>query len=319
MAGCRKQPVVDQALGGFARLDPFVHLLVEKMTCAGDARHEIACVQGDEVRELEGGHAHTALDRCLDGCVSLRQSDWLCSSRDQSELIDCAFRLLWILDIDQAYTAFDILHFESFRILGGDVARCVSTCSVCPFRRDVARYVSTEGTNGTGRDAACYVSTKYAEGFKVKDIEGGVRLVDIQNPQEPKSTVYQFALIPRGTKPVGLPEGYTPIETPIQSCMCMTSLQLSNFIALDACDFVTGITSTRHLFNEQMNERIKTGKTAKSLINDRLLSAARQLLVDETLSITQISQHLGFEYPQHFVRFFKAQTGKTPSEYRKTA
>ena len=52
---------------------------------------------------------------------------------------------------------------------------------------------------------------------------------------------------------------------------------------------------------------------------DRLLSAARQLLVDETLSVTQISQHLGFEYPQHFVRFFKAQTGKTPSEYRKTA
>ena len=107
------------------------------------------------------------------------------------------------------------------------------------------------------------VSTKYAEGFKVKNTEGGVRLVDIQNPQEPKSTVYQFALIPRGTKPVGLPEGYTPIETPIQSCMCMTSLQLSNFIALDACDFVTGITSTRHLFNEQMNERIKSGKTAK--------------------------------------------------------
>ena len=63
----------------------------------------------------------------------------------------------------------------------------------------------------------------------------------------------------------------------------------------------------------------ETGRTTKSLISDRLLSAARQLLVDETLSITQISQHLGFEYPQHFVRFFKAQTGKNPSEYRKTA
>ncbi|WP_308279337.1 helix-turn-helix domain-containing protein, partial [Prevotella sp.] len=46
---------------------------------------------------------------------------------------------------------------------------------------------------------------------------------------------------------------------------------------------------------------------------------ARQLLVDETLTITQVSQRLGFEYSQHFVRFFKAQTGKTPSEYRKTA
>ncbi|MGM9755867.1 MAG: hypothetical protein ACI3ZW_09175, partial [Parabacteroides sp.] len=79
---------------------------------------------------------------------------------------------------------------------------------------DVARYVSTETTNGTnesGRDVARYVATKYAEGFKVKNAEGGIRLVDIQNPQEPKSMVYQFALIPRGTKPVGLPEGYTPI------------------------------------------------------------------------------------------------------------
>ena len=33
----------------------------------------------------------------------------------------------------------------------------------------------------------------------------------------------------------------------------------------------------------------------------------------------EVSQRLGFEYPQHFIRFFKAQTGKTPSEYRKTA
>ena len=65
--------------------------------------------------------------------------------------------------------------------------------------------------------------------------------------------------------------------------------------------------------------KTETGQTAKGFINDRLVSVSRQLLVDENLSITQISQHLGFEYPQHFVRFFKARTGKTPSEYRKTA
>lgn len=65
--------------------------------------------------------------------------------------------------------------------------------------------------------------------------------------------------------------------------------------------------------------KTETGRTAKSMINDRLFSFSRQLLADETLSITQVSQRLGFEYPQHFVRFFKAQTGKTPSEYRKTA
>mgnify|MGYP000562091476 CR=1 FL=1 len=43
----------------------------------------------------------------------------------------------------------------------------------------------------------------------------------------------------------------------------MTSLQLSNFIKLEACDKVVGITSTRHLFNKEMNERLKSGKTAK--------------------------------------------------------
>ena len=65
--------------------------------------------------------------------------------------------------------------------------------------------------------------------------------------------------------------------------------------------------------------KTETGKNAKDFINARLLRAAQQLLSDDLLSITQISQRLGFEYPQHFVRFFKAQTGKTPTEYRKMA
>ena len=65
--------------------------------------------------------------------------------------------------------------------------------------------------------------------------------------------------------------------------------------------------------------KTETGRTAKDFINDRLLRAATQLLSDETLSIRMVSQRLGFEYPQHFVRFFKARMGKTPSEYRQTA
>ena len=38
---------------------------------------------------------------------------------------------------------------------------------------------------------------------------------------------------------------------------------MSNFIRLGACDRVAGITSTRHLFNKEMNERLKAGKTVK--------------------------------------------------------
>ena len=62
--------------------------------------------------------------------------------------------------------------------------------------------------------------------------------------------------------------------------------------------------------------RVETGRTAKDIIADHVLAYAKQLLNDEALTITMISSRLGFEYPQHFVRFFKSHTGKTPSAYR---
>lgn len=62
--------------------------------------------------------------------------------------------------------------------------------------------------------------------------------------------------------------------------------------------------------------KTETGRTAKDLINDRLLARAKELLQSDTLSVALVSQQLGFEYPQHFVRFFKAQTGKTPTQWR---
>ena len=62
----------------------------------------------------------------------------------------------------------------------------------------------------------------------------------------------------------------------------------------------------------------------KTMINDRILAKAKELLSissprggrEGVLSVTQVSQRLGFEYPQHFVRFFKALTGKTPTQWR---
>lgn len=65
-------------------------------------------------------------------------------------------------------------------------------------------------------------------------------------------------------------------------------------------------------------ELVKTssGITAKDMIAERLVTAARELLNDLSLSVTQVGDLLGFEYPQHFVRFFKRRTGRTPKEYR---
>lgn len=63
--------------------------------------------------------------------------------------------------------------------------------------------------------------------------------------------------------------------------------------------------------------KTETGRTAKDFINDRLLAAAKEYLNDARLAVNRIGEMLGFDYPQHFVRFFKQHTGMTPNEYRK--
>lgn len=62
--------------------------------------------------------------------------------------------------------------------------------------------------------------------------------------------------------------------------------------------------------------KTETGRTAKDIINDHLLVKSKELLQSDFLTVAQVSQRLGFEYPQHFVRFFKAITGRTPSQWR---
>ena len=62
--------------------------------------------------------------------------------------------------------------------------------------------------------------------------------------------------------------------------------------------------------------KVETGKTAHDFIADYVMMHAKELLNDLTLTVTQVSQKLGFEYPQHFVRFFKRRAGKTPTQYR---
>lgn len=111
-------------------------------------------------------------------------------------------------------------------------------------------------------DSKVQITPEYAEGFQLTYADGYI-LMDIHDPQNEESTHFLYALVPRGTKPEGIPADYMVIETPVRSAICMTSLQLSNFIKLGAEDKVVGITSTRHLFNQTINDQLKEGKTAK--------------------------------------------------------
>lgn len=121
---------------------------------------------------------------------------------------------------------------------------------------------ATQLQQAVATDNPVQVVPQYAEGFQLTYKEGYV-LVDIHDPQNEESSHFLYALVPRGTKPEGVPADYARIETPVRSAICMTSLQLSNFIKLGAEDKVVGITSTRHLFNPTVNKQLEEGKTAK--------------------------------------------------------
>lgn len=107
-----------------------------------------------------------------------------------------------------------------------------------------------------------HIEVKYAQGFNVS-YHDNYRLVDIQDPQQENETVYHYALVNRGQSHEGIPKDYIVIEVPVQKVVCMTTLQLSNFIKLDAIDKVVGMTSTHYLFNQQMKDRIKSGQASQ--------------------------------------------------------
>ncbi|MDL2231113.1 ABC transporter substrate-binding protein [Porphyromonadaceae bacterium OttesenSCG-928-L07] len=117
----------------------------------------------------------------------------------------------------------------------------------------------TQGMGGSLKDSTY---TQYAKGFKVTDC-GAYKLIDVQDPTGENDLTYHYALVKRGEKVSDIPVEYKLIETPVKRVICMTALQLSNFIKLKAVDRVVGMTSTRFLFNEQMKEQLKNGKSSR--------------------------------------------------------
>lgn len=59
-----------------------------------------------------------------------------------------------------------------------------------------------------------------------------------------------------------------------------------------------------------------TDTSAKAFLVDRIVLEARRLLAHTVLSVSAISDHLGFDEPTNFVKFFRRETGSTPGAFR---
>lgn len=59
-----------------------------------------------------------------------------------------------------------------------------------------------------------------------------------------------------------------------------------------------------------------TGKSAKDIIQERVLVESKSLLKFSGLDIAEIAYRLNFQEPTHFTRFFKKLSGITPNKFR---
>ena len=61
----------------------------------------------------------------------------------------------------------------------------------------------------------------------------------------------------------------------------------------------------------------ETGQTAQQYILLKLISVAKDRIVNTNQSVTEVAYGLGFQYAQHFSRLFKKNVGCSPNEYKK--
>jgi len=64
--------------------------------------------------------------------------------------------------------------------------------------------------------------------------------------------------------------------------------------------------------------RHHSGKSALTTIHDFVIEEAKKQLLTSSLTVSEISYKLGFEYPNYFSRLFKRKTKLSPTEYRKS-
>ena len=83
-----------------------------------------------------------------------------------------------------------------------------------------------------------------------------------------------------------------------------------------------GVSEYANLLNlspYQLNSIAKTsvGKTVSDLINDQIILEAKRHLIATPAQVKEIADHLGYEDPSYFIRFFKKHTGQSPDNFRK--
>lgn len=79
-------------------------------------------------------------------------------------------------------------------------------------------------------------------------------------------------------------------------------------------EFADKLNITANYLNAICNKTV--GRTAGELIRDRVILEAKRLLLHSTMSVCEMSYHLGYEDCSYFIRVFKKEVNQTPEQFR---
>lgn len=104
-------------------------------------------------------------------------------------------------------------------------------------------------------------------------------------------------------------KGYSPL---IQQVMNDVFLHLDGEISLHDLSSRAGVSDS------YLSARFKeeTGETLSHWVRGKRVQKAKDLLVQENLSIAQVAEQVGILDVSYFIRLFRKETGMTPGEYR---
>jgi AraC-type DNA-binding domain-containing proteins len=153
------------------------------------------------------------------------------------------------------------------------------------------------------------IDQTYASNFQYKQdvIHGLLKLIILacirirysQAPEE-KAKKYHDRLVEQFLK---LLNHQFPVESPLNAVKYKTS-----------SDFASALYVHANHLNRTLKHEL--GKSTTQIIQERFLLEAKSLLKNSKWTIAEISNSLGFEYPQHFSSFFKKHLHQTPKKYR---
>ena len=109
------------------------------------------------------------------------------------------------------------------------------------------------------------------------------------------------------------------------SVMATFEQALNDYFHNSEAVFINGLPSVKHfadkcrLSSNYFGDLVKkeTGKTPMEFIQQKVIVIAKEELHSTDATITEVAYRLGFQSSQHFNRYFKRNTGMTPTEFRK--